>query len=163
SIIVHGNCQAEIVWMTLDEAPTWRRKPLLLYSRSYLHPVGDDTKMSAAALAGCQVLFQQKGVDQEFQHLDLNPGARVVTFHSVNFLSLWPFTCADPRNKPELPAFPYGRYPDGDRLILDLLRKNGAEPEAVLEAYRSADVAPASLGRLFEMESQRLRAGDSRC
>jgi hypothetical protein len=164
SIIVHGNCQAEIVWAMLDQAPTWREKPQLLYSRSYLHPTEGLSNLPEGAVEGCKVLFQQKGVDQEFPHLaELNPYAQVATFHSLNLLSLWPFTCVDPRNKSELPVFPYGRYPEGDRLILELLDKNDSSPAEVLQAYLNSDVIPAVLERLFEIESERLRAMDRQC
>ncbi len=164
SIIVHGNCQAEIIWVMLDQVPTWREKPQLLYSRSYPHPTQGLTILPEESLKGCQVLFQQKGVDEEFPYrAGLNPAAQVATFHSLNFLSLWPFTCVDPRNKSELPLFPFGRYPEGDRLILELLDSRDSSPSAVLEAYRQADVIPVALERLFELESERLRAMDSEC
>lgn len=164
SILVYGNCQASAVSQTLTKLPGLSETYEVRYLPSFIHPVEGAAQVRQDWLDRCHIFIEQKGAWSEFSRkAELPRGVTLLRFPTVSMNSLWPLQANDPRNIPEPPHYPFGRYPYGDRLVLELLEK-GYVGEGLLREYLARDVGQMlDMDRLFELECGRLRQADSVC
>ena len=162
-ILVYGNCQAGVYADLLKSIVGSRRK--VSYVMSFDHPTEDAPDLTDAQLARCTLVLEQidSGAPLPAQIAEKLPGRRqTVRFPPLDFNLLWPFNCVDPRNVSEQPDYPFGRFPYGDRIVVELLRE-GLAGEALWNAYTDRSVAKLpDMQRLRTHENRRLVARDAK-
>lgn len=163
-ILVYGNCQASAVSQTLTKLPNIGSAYEVRYLPSFVHPVDGPAPIDKDWLRRCSIFVEQKGAWSEFPRMaELPRQTACLRFPTVSMNSLWPLQATDPRNVPEPPDYPFGRYPYGDRLVLELL-DNGHTGEDLLREYLARDIHQVvDVDRLFELECERLRLADAAC
>lgn len=165
SLVVYGNCQAEWVAIALQAIPAIGDRFDVHYVYSFDHPVSGRATLDPEVLARCAVLLEQRGAWDRFPWRDgLPPAAQVATFPVLTMDALWPLTTfADPRNVPDLPDYPYGRFPYGDRMICQWLG-SGVSREETLQRYLTASLHQSEdLPRVMELAQVRLAMTDEQC
>lgn len=163
-ILVYGNCQASAVAQTISRLPDIQNRFEVQYLPSFVHPVHGVTPIHQEWLERCTILIEQRGAWAEFPgKVGLPKKAVLVSFPTVSMNSLWPLQAVDKRNAPEPPDYPFGRYPYGDRLVMELLDK-GYTGQDLLREYLATDIQQVlDFGRLFELECERMRQADAVC
>lgn len=164
TILVYGNCQASAMAQTFSKLPGIKDLCEVRYLASFVHPVDGVAPIHQDWLDRCLVFIEQKGAWTEFPRKAELPTSTVsLSFPTVSMNSLWPLHANDPRNRTEPPDYPFGRYPYGDRLVMELLDKGYAGKE-LLKEYMGHDIGQMlDLDRFFELESERLRLADAAC
>jgi hypothetical protein len=121
-----------------------------------------DTTVDPEILRRCAVVWEQVGMNQRLPGWESLPAsARHVRFAELSFPILWPFNCVDPRNRYDPPKFPWGAWPYGDRIALQVA-KEGLRGPAAVAAYveRGSRVIP-NPERMLDMETARSRKRDA--
>ena len=161
--IVHGNCQAEAITVVLDKDPIVSSILKIVYSRSYIHPVEGKWKQRQRDVARCAVLYEQHDPEGFPKRAALPENCITVQFPSLDLNVLWPFTCANPYNRPEPPDFPFGRFPYGDRVIIAAIDQ-GMKAADIADYYLNGwDRFKVDLDRLLAIDTARLNARDQHC
>jgi hypothetical protein len=161
-IVVYGNCQAGVYADLLRKicAPGLQ----VHYVMSFDHPTELQAELPNEALEKCTLFLQQVEVNKSTRFtpsLYLSPRAQIVHFVPLDFNLLWPFNFTDPRNVGEPPDFPFGRFPYGDRIVVELLRE-GLSGDALWQAYCARSVIKLpDLARLEALEQKRLEARET--
>ena len=163
TLVVYGNCQAEAVAAMLSAYAPIGDRYRVQYLRSFEHPVEGWAQLSPEDISGCAVLLEQHD-PRAFPYHDALPDETVrLKFPAVDLNVLWPFNRVNPYNTPETAEFPFGRFPYGDRMIVDALERGVAAPE-ILTTYLTAwKEYNLDLDRLLALEDARLRARDANC
>ena len=159
-VIIYGNCQAQVLGAMSSGLFDSH------YEFVHIPSVASITALALPddAFARCNILLEQVGATQSFPFLDrLPPGVRIIRFPPLNLLALWPFTCADPRNRPEPPEFPFGRYPYGDRIALQIWEQGLRGPDAVANYAEASSRALPDTNRLLQMEFKRFELIETGC
>ena len=120
TLLVYGNCQADAASVILSADPVVNEAYEILCLRSFDDPVAGRGSLQPQEVARCAVLFEQYD-PKPFPHRDLLPKSAVhVRFPAVDFNLLWPFNAVNPYNDVGSPDYPWGRFPYGDRIIIDV-------------------------------------------
>ncbi|HVV27653.1 MAG TPA: WcbI family polysaccharide biosynthesis putative acetyltransferase [Rhizomicrobium sp.] len=163
SILVVGNCQADIVCSGFRLTESLNRR----YAVKYHFVKLQDNLLEAARadLAACDLVLAQDISDwRDYPLREAIPaGIPVIRFPMLGFASLWPF---DHYNGPgdqlaharEWPNLTF-TYLDG---LLARLRREIPDPEARFRAYAALDwPGIVNYRRLHELEAKRLKAVDA--
>lgn len=162
TLIVYGNCQAEAVASILRAAGAPHLR--VLYLRSFDEPGDSPAQLALTDVVQCALLWEQHDELHPFPYKEwLAPECRVVRFPAADFNALWPFTCVNPFVRLDPPKYPFGRFPYGDRAILDCLDAcEGADD--VWNCYEgTSQQRTPDLDRFLALETARLQARDSKC
>ena len=159
-LIIFGNCQAQGLHGAVAGLPTFVQE----YDVKYVPNQASlgDTTLPAETLARCQILWEQVGINQRLPGWENVPAnAKHVRFAELSFPILWPFNCVDPRNRYDPPEFPWGAWPYGDRLALQIAGE-GLRGEQAVSAYieRGAALIP-NTSRMLDIEIARSRKRDA--
>jgi Polysaccharide biosynthesis enzyme WcbI len=146
TVLVLGNCQAPAISLFLNKSPTVAERFRFVDVLNHAAP-GHETLGVPPEAADADLLWMQyderKTVPiREEVRKTIPERCRIVVFPPLLMMGFWPFAWADPRNAPE-PGFPWGRYPWGDRIGLEI-SKLGLPAEKVFDAYmeRSMEKMP---------------------
>lgn len=165
SLIVFGNCQADWVARAFQTVPEIRQRYDVAFLPSFQTPGLTPPRAEPDLLDRCELLLEQRGAWDRFPwgHA-LPPSTRSVTFPALAFEAQWPLTTfSDPRNVPDLPHYPYGRFPYGDRLIAQWLRE-GVARDQILDRYLSSSIHDVEdLARIEELSMVRMELADAQC
>jgi hypothetical protein len=163
TLIVYGNCQAEAISTIFRKDPVTEECFRVLYLRGFDHPSDGRDELRSEDVRDCAVLWEQHD-PRPFPHRDALPGdCLTVKFPALDFNLLWPFNCSNPCDEPEPPVFPFGRFPYGDRIIIESIGK-GMAPKKILNYYLTGwKHYGMDLDRLLQVESARLAARDAHC
>lgn len=163
TVIVYGNCQAEAVAAILRADPAAESRLRILYLRSFDHPSEGYGELRSEDVADCAVLLEQHD-PRPFPNRDLLPlHCATAKFPAIDVNLLWPFFCVNPHDETDPALFPFGRFPYGDRIIVDCVDKQML-PEEILDYYLTAwERYGVDLDRLLQLESARLLARDANC
>ncbi len=133
SLIVAGNCQSNFLCRALQESPELSEDYDIIYFRNFRK--NNQGELKAKDVARCAILLEQIAHKApELPHQQDVPGdCRIVRFPILWGSSLWPTMIDDPRSTPE-PDYPGGRFPYGDRLILEFLNE-GLTPEQAVDRF----------------------------
>lgn len=160
-ILVYGNCQAGVYANLLKHFIGGNRT--VRHVRSFDHPTEPVGELSREELAECTLVLEQVDAGRPMpEALRQGPASRtpLVRFPPLDFNLLWPFNFNDPRNVSEPPDYPFGRFPYGDRIVVELLRE-GLVGSALWNAYQERSVARfPDLERLQMHETRRLAKRD---
>lgn len=160
-VLVLGNHQARVFAFVLSQIPAISARFAVRHvglSRSAAPAeLPDETELAKCRLVLCQV--SGEAALPEPIARGLPAGTRVIRFPLLDLHLLWPLYSLDPRNVASA-EHPQGRYPFGDRAVVELLRE-GLAGGALWDAYmpRSLRLLP-DLERLSALESRRLAARD---
>lgn len=164
TIIVYGNCQAGVFADMMQHFKEIAQNFDIHYVLSFVHPTDPQAALSDEVLARCTLVLEQ--LDSANPLPDdirqrLPETATIVRFPPIDFNLLWPLNFVDPRNVNEPPDYPFGRFPYGDRIVVELLRE-GLTGNALWEAYKVRSVARMpNLDRMAEHEAKRFAARDA--
>ena len=165
-VLVVGNHQARVFAYVLSQIPElsarFAVRHVALAGRDAPGSLPDGTELAQCRLVLCQVNGGQVSGGADLPEpiaRGLPAGTRVIRFPLLDLHLLWPLYCLDPRNEASA-EFPLGRYPYGDRAVVELLRE-GLSGCALWDAYmpRSLRLLP-DLERLAGLEARRLAARD---
>jgi len=164
AIIIHGNCQAGVMSHGLRAVPWIAEHYDVFYDQSFLEHDGGRSEVDAADWRRCEILFQQTGISDAQNSPALLPAeSRTITFAAASLNALWPFTVKDPLFPPEPPQFPFGRYPYGDRLLIDL-SAGDLTGTALIQKYDELVASNLNhVNRQFDFECARMAKVDARC
>jgi hypothetical protein len=160
ALIIFGNCQAQGLLGAIAGLPSCMERFEVSYIPS--HASLGDTNFNPEMLQRCEVLWEQVGMEQRLPGWEAVPaGVRHIRFAELSFPVLWPFNCIDPRNRHDPPNFPWGAWPYGDRVALQIA-KEGLKGVDAVTAYveRGAKLMP-DLARMLDMEVVRSRKRDA--
>ena len=162
-LVVYGNCQAEAMCLVLSVFPRIVQRFSIKYVASYEHPAGHSRELAAQELYSTAIVLEQHD-PLPFPHHDRLPArAKTVKFPSLDSNVLWPFSRSNPYNEPEPPRFLFGRFPYGDRIIIDCIEK-GMPAKEIMQYYKTSyDLYAPDMDRLLKIEVARLSARDSHC
>ena len=136
-VIIYGNCQANFIAFLLGQSPTLAER--FEFSVVINPPPPGPEGLVVPPQAGDAALFWEQyderaavAVRDELRS-KIPPNCPVVVFPPLAGMAFWPFAWAPPANSPE-PGFPWGRYPWGDRIGLEVAKLNLPADE-VFEKY----------------------------
>jgi hypothetical protein len=163
TLLLYGNCQADAL------SVIFRSDALVTATFTVAHvPSFDDRSpgrvdVAPGVIASTAVLFEQNDPNP-FPHRNLLPSSCVtVIFPSIDLNLLWPMQCANEYNEPPSPEYPWGRFPYGDRVIIDCV-KRGLSVRETLEYYEASFTEHLmNLDRFERHERSRLLARDEKC
>jgi hypothetical protein len=163
TIVVYGNCQAEVMFWLLKAIPGLQSVPVAYYSS--FEGTGDaEMREAEATIAACSLLLRHPDDPKRpFPRHLLPPDCRQLTFAPLDFNIFWPWAAANPYDLRDTRR-PWGYFPYGDRVIIECIER-GMAPNDILAYYVNDawnDHAP-KLDRLFEIERHRLAARDAVC
>lgn len=162
-ILVYGNCQAGVFEDALKWFPALREHYETRYCASFDEQTPSRSPPSVDDMVRCELVLEQLDAGKplpESLASAIPASAQRIRFPPLDVNLLWPLNFPDPRNKPDLPQFPFGEFPYGDRAMIELLRR-GVTADAALSAYpeESARRIP-DLDRLKALEERRLAQRD---
>jgi acyl carrier protein len=163
TLAVYGNCQAEGLAQAFRVVSPLAKRYRTLYVPSYDRPGGAES-IERADLQRCDVVFEQHD-PRPFPYGGwLRDDCRRVTFPSLDFNLLWPFSRPNPYNEPDPPLLPHGLFPYGHGIVVSGIER-GLRADEVLALAMSEPEAghKPSLERLADLERARLRAREVRC
>lgn len=136
-ILIYGNCQAQFLHLLVTQSPSLCSRFEFVLASALVEP-GNATP-TVPEEAGRAALYWEQYVQQPAlaYRNELRacvPGnCAVVRYPAVGLNAFWPFFVKDARNTPE-PGYPWGRYPAGDRLAIEV-GELGLPPERAYERY----------------------------
>jgi hypothetical protein len=83
-------------------------------------------------------------------------------FPSFFLYSLWPFDCFESRNSVEI-GFPWGRYPYGDRVAMEVAESGLKGATAYTEYMRRAALQMPDIRQVIVAEMERIVQRDAKC
>src|SRR5271170_6467291 len=163
-VIVYGNCQAGLFADSFHNFSGTASEWDVHYIMSFVHPAEPQHQVSRADVARCALVLEQLDNAHPLPgwlREDLPVNVPIARFPPIDFNLLWPFNFDDPRNISEPPDYPFGRFPYGDRVVIELLCE-GLTGRALWQAYQERSLARLpDLKRLRGLEAQRLVARDA--
>lgn len=158
-IIIFGNCQAQMIAACLNSIPFVQDQFEIIWEQNVENPAWPPRKeLLESQIENCAYLFEQLGrKDTEFPHKDkLSSECVIIRYPYLKFQCLWPLVGSDPRNKPEPPRYGAGRFPDGDRIIIDWMQKN-IPKEKMLDEYMNLTISDhVDMDQIYQSDLQRI-------
>ncbi len=163
TLLFYGNCQAAALSVIFSADPTIAEAYNVLHIPSFDDRIPDSVAVNDEAIAATTVFFDQHD-KAPFPKGDILPAdCRRVTFPSVDLFLLWPLHCVNVYNDAPTPQTLWGRFPYGDRAVVDGVMQ-GLSAGEVLASYETASQrALPDLDRFEKLEYARLRARDAQC
>jgi tetratricopeptide (TPR) repeat protein len=167
TIIIFGNCQAQMIARCLDSIPFFHDKYEVIWEQNKDIPSAPPHKeLLQSQIKNCAYLLEQLGRKTiEFAYKDLLPSdCVIVQFPYLKLLCLWPLLDGnDPRNKPEPPKYYSGRFPYGDKIVTDKIKKK-YPPDEIFDEYMRVNIKDyVDLDQLYQQDMQRIREVDDKC
>lgn len=167
-VLIYGDCQAQTVARVFSQISGFPDDLEFRYVISFEKPIGGWDDTSDIDMRRVVAYWEQIDARTEFAHRDdlrsrIPKNASVCRFPSTYSLALWPFTGIDARNIPELPRFPFGRFPWSDSVAASIAKLGLADDE-IYPAYLklTAEKMP-DLDNRLECDILRWRARDELC
>jgi hypothetical protein len=149
----------------LKQQPTIAREYDVHYWQNFEHAAQLSEPVREDVVRHCQVLWIQFQQRSPFPADDLLPdSAQRQTFPPLDTNLLWPFRAHDALlSRPEPPDYPFGRFPYGDRILMEIADSGGDFFDAPL-LYREREQALLlDPGRITRIEEIRLQRRDAAC
>lgn len=156
TFVIYGNCQGAILQQAMKFIPMIANSYEVVYYQSFKHPVDGVAVIDPDIMARCSLLWRQ--IDDNAPFSFEGPRAadcREIVFPAVDLGVLWPFQGNDPLF-PSEPAYPYGMFPYGDRLLIEVASA-GLDGSAGLDRFSALWQDRAfPFDRYLDVELQRL-------
>lgn len=136
-ILIYGNCQAQFLHLLVTQSPSLVSRFEFVLASALVEP--GNAIPPVPENAGRAVLYweqydQRPGLTYRDELRGSVPqDCAVLRFPAVGMNAFWPFFIKDKRNVPE-PGYPWGRYPAGDRLAIEVAEL-GLPPARAFERY----------------------------
>ncbi|KRA65876.1 hypothetical protein ASD79_00915 [Caulobacter sp. Root655] len=154
-LAVYGNCQAGVFCHALRRVPAINERYEVVYIQSF-GDEDDRPDITPDQAARCEIYWRQVDEHARFNPDEQLAQARRITFPAVDLGLYWPFQTHDPLFGPE-PEFPFGRYPYGDRVVVELSQRT-PPPEDTTTAYHAlANERLGNIDRSLDLELHRLQ------
>lgn len=162
TVLLYGNCQIPFLAKFLGGIPGLNDAYRFVCQTNHGLP-GEDVRLVLDDVGSdVALLFEQ--IDER-AHVPVREAMRArlacpkIVFPTYWLASMWPIDCTETRIRPE-PRFPWGRYPLGDAIGLQVAEL-GLKGDAAFAAYmdRSARHMP-NIDVRFERDLQRMRRYD---
>lgn len=165
-IAVYGNCQAEFVCTFLDHVPhlalRYQFVPVPNFSLPGTPIAEIGERAGAAVLLWEQFDRQPEGTVRDRLRTLLDGKAARLTFPALFMSALWPFLWPDERIVLSA-EFPWGRYPYGDRIGLEVAAEGLSGQSAVREYHRRVRSQMPNVERLRDREFAYAQQADDAC
>lgn len=167
TVLVYGNCQAPAVAAGLAMLDDLDEDFRFVCALNHALPGQGVAYIPDALLQNVVLMVQQPEERTDFPILAalrqrLSTGIPVVTFPSLFMPCQWPFDCVDPRAQPE-PEHPWGRFPNGDMIGLEVANAGISGPLAVA-AYLDLSTRKLPDMRVrLQRDLDRMRGYDANC
>lgn len=152
-ILIYGNCQGGALLNLLARNPDISENYSVHFIANFPAPGStEQSHPNEEMFKNCEFFLHQVATFiPEFPHDQLLPaGCKRIKFPVFWLKLLWPLHFTDPRNQPE-GLFPFGRYPYGDKLICDYIKK-GLPADEIYQKYQEMDLDKyINLDRFYEM------------
>jgi hypothetical protein len=131
-VVVYGNCQATFIVFLLNQSPSFLERFELVMVNIHTPPGAQVPELPEgvenAALYWEQYDERAAIPIREETRKQIPEGCPTLVYPPLAGMAFWPFAWADSRSAPE-PQYPWGRYPWGDRIGLEIARLNLPESE----------------------------------
>lgn len=122
-VVIYGNCQAQFLWQLLSEMTSLQRRFLFLLVTNTVER-GEAPPPIPEEITRAAVLWEQYDQRSEIEARDealsrVPRSCVTLRYPAVGMNAFWPFRVKDRRNRSE-PKYPWGRYPQGDRVALEI-------------------------------------------
>ncbi len=169
AIVIYSNCQGMDLIRLVRSAPTLAASLDIRLLQFHLIDHGEEV-LTPDLFDNCIYVWEQLGTDypqhREQMHALRPPTAKVVTFPSLNMLSLWPFTGGDARIRKE-PMYQIGRYPWSDVVGAELGAnpqfRNLSDAELLKLYFQHTTKKMPDLDRRLAIDVMRWRERDAAC
>jgi FkbH-like protein len=164
TLVVYGNCQGAMLHGLANRLKGLSDDFEILEILG--HVPEDHAKLDDPRLENAVLLWEQHDERASVPMRDelrqrVGQNCPRLVYPSLSMFSLWPFNWPDSRSRPELPRFPFGRYPyDGDAVGIEVA-KEGLRGEAAFERYM--DISQSRLKNLsaqFDRDVEQWRRRD---
>jgi hypothetical protein len=123
-VVIYGNCQAQFLRQLVSETPSLRAAFTFLLVTNTVEP-GELPSPIPEEVARAVLFWEQYDQRSDIGLRDevlrrIPRGCPVVRYPAVGMNAFWPFRVRDKRNRIE-PDFPWGRYPSGDRIAMEIV------------------------------------------
>ncbi|MDB5092011.1 MAG: hypothetical protein JWO85_112 [Candidatus Eremiobacteraeota bacterium] len=145
-VLIYGNCQAPLLSLLLNRSPSIAARFEFVTVMNHAAPGGEAEPVPPEADDAVLVWeqYDERNVVPVREELRrrIPAACPVLVYPPLNAMGLWPFAWAESRNAPE-PGYPWGRYPWGDRIGLEIAKLDLPADE-VFDAYmkRSLEKMP---------------------
>lgn len=168
TVLVYGNCQAPSVAQGLAALDDLHEDFRFVCVLNHTPPGFETAVVPDAWLKEVALVVQQHEERAGVPALvtmqqRLPPGVPVVTFPSFVMLSPWPFECVETRPNPPEPGRPWGRYPLGDMIGLELARAGLQGPLAVAAYLDLSTLKLPDMKVRLQRDLDRMRNYDRHC
>jgi hypothetical protein len=165
TLIVYGNCQAGVIANFARQQSALRLDYEVHYWQNFQHAAHLSKSVSEDAVRRCRVLWIQHQERSPFPADALLPdNVERHTFPPLDTNALWPFRAHDAvLARPEPPDYPFGRFPYGDRILMEIADSGGDffdAPALYREREQALLLDPARIARI---EDARLQRRDAAC
>ncbi len=166
-VVVYGGCQAEHIAKILNRTPGVNESFRFLAVLNHA-PLGEKIADFPADVERATLYWEQYDERAEVPIRErlraaLPASCKRVTFAPTIFMGFWPFAWADSRNVPES-GFPFGRYPWGDRIGVQIAKRNLPTDQILDEYLRISTVEMPNvwnlLSRDLDLQERRDAASD---
>lgn len=132
--IIAANCQGAYFKAALSSSPGFRERYEIHYFVNYNHETVPPELLKRCMLLIYQPLGPKWGDLSSYKLLHgVAPGCRTISVNYLTFPVYWPFMAHDSRNQPDQ-DHPFGQFPYGDSLIMEMLAA-GMKPDEVVRNY----------------------------
>lgn len=156
TLVVYGNCQAEVLASCFKFIPELASEYDVIYFRSFVHPTEGAAVIDPEVMSRCRIFWKQVDEHAPFSYTDPLPAdCRVIGFPPVDIGLLWPFQAHDPVFAPE-PAYEYGMFPYGDRVLMEIAGRGLSGQEGLSHAVALEEERTRDIERHVDIEFSRL-------
>lgn len=140
TVLLHGNCQGQWLADRLRANPVIADSHEIIYLANFgKRPEGHPITRPGFLKSCDWILWQTAAGTPKPDFVDEAPSAcRQFRFPTLWLKMFWPMNAVDQRNVDD-PQYPWGRFPNGDKIVLRLLEKGVAVSE-IPKAYVETDL-----------------------
>ncbi len=163
-ILFYGNCQAGALSGIFAADPVIAEDYDVLYIPNFDDRIPDAKKVGPEEIKAAAIFFDQHDWSGTYPHEDLlSPDCLRISFPSIDWHLLWPLECGNIFNEAPTPQWPWGRFPYGDRIVVEGIERGESAHEIRGHYPESSKAKLPPLDRYAELEFARLRARDAKC
>ncbi len=163
TLLLYGNCQAAALAHIFSSDPTVTAAYDVRYYPSFDDRAPGSKELTAGVVASIGLFIKQFD-PVPFPYANLIPSAvPTLTFPSIDLHLLWPLSVQNVYNDQPTPDRPWGRFPMGDRVILDCVERGLGVADTLAYYERSSISHLPELNRYAAMERARLQMRETKC
>ncbi|HMK89523.1 MAG TPA: WcbI family polysaccharide biosynthesis putative acetyltransferase [Methylocystis sp.] len=167
-VLIHGNCQGQMLNRVMSEISGWPDDLEFREVVSFENPIRGWDVVTDDEMRRVVAMWSQFDERENFPHRDdlyarLPAGVKPIIFPNFDFLSLWPFAGVDPRNVPEIPDYPFGRFPWSDFIGAAIAKMNISDEQIYPTYLELTAKKMPNLDVRLERDISRWRQRDAGC